>query len=95
MRPRHPHAAESGVGKHIARESESVKACAAGTFVSHEGEFVPWTGFLSNNLQSSGMVMEEKGEMVRVAGSAKNHPGQREKESGFSRSNLRLGGERD
>ena len=30
MRPRHPHAAESGVGKHIARESESVQACAAG-----------------------------------------------------------------
>ena len=30
MRPRHPHAAESGVGKHIARESESVKECAAG-----------------------------------------------------------------
>jgi hypothetical protein len=30
MRPRHPHAAESGVGKHNARESESVQACAAG-----------------------------------------------------------------
>ncbi len=30
MRPIHPHAAESGVGKHIARESESAKACAAG-----------------------------------------------------------------
>lgn len=30
MRPRHPHAAESGVGKHTARESESVQACAAG-----------------------------------------------------------------
>jgi hypothetical protein len=30
MRPRHLHAAESGVGKHIARESESVQACAAG-----------------------------------------------------------------
>jgi acetyl esterase/lipase len=30
MRPKHPHAAESGVGKHIARESESAKACAAG-----------------------------------------------------------------
>lgn len=30
MRPRHPHAAESGVGKHTARESESAKACAAG-----------------------------------------------------------------
>jgi hypothetical protein len=30
MRPKHPHAAESGVGKHTARESESVKACATG-----------------------------------------------------------------
>ena len=30
MRPKHPHAAESGVGKHIARESERVQACAAG-----------------------------------------------------------------
>jgi hypothetical protein len=30
MRPKHPRAAESGVGKHIARESESAKACAAG-----------------------------------------------------------------
>jgi hypothetical protein len=30
MRPRHPHAAESGVGKHITRESESAKVCAAG-----------------------------------------------------------------
>lgn len=30
MRPRHPHAAESGVGKHTARESESAQACAAG-----------------------------------------------------------------
>jgi hypothetical protein len=30
MRPKHPHAAESGVGKHTARESESAKACAAG-----------------------------------------------------------------
>ena len=30
MRPRHPHAAESGVGKHTARESERVQACAAG-----------------------------------------------------------------
>ncbi|MFM1749283.1 MAG: hypothetical protein RLZZ188_2949, partial [Verrucomicrobiota bacterium] len=30
MRPKHPHAAESGVGKHTARESESAKACADG-----------------------------------------------------------------
>lgn len=30
MRPRHPHAAESGVGKHTARESESAQACADG-----------------------------------------------------------------
>lgn len=30
MRPRHPPAAESGVGKHTARESERVQACAAG-----------------------------------------------------------------
>lgn len=30
MRPKHPHAAESGVGKHIARESERVQACATG-----------------------------------------------------------------
>ena len=30
MRPKHPHAAESGVGKHTARESERVQACAAG-----------------------------------------------------------------
>ena len=30
MRPKHPHAAESGVGKHTARESESAQACAAG-----------------------------------------------------------------
>ncbi len=30
MRPRHPHAAESGVGKHTARESESAQACAVG-----------------------------------------------------------------
>src|ERR1019366_9794964 len=30
MRPRHPHAAESGVGKHTARESERAQACAAG-----------------------------------------------------------------
>ena len=30
MRPKHPHAAESGVGKHITRESESAKECAAG-----------------------------------------------------------------
>jgi len=30
MRPRHPHAAESGVGKYTARESECVQACAAG-----------------------------------------------------------------
>jgi hypothetical protein len=29
MRPRHPHAAESGVGKHTARESERVQACAS------------------------------------------------------------------
>jgi hypothetical protein len=31
MRPRHPHAAESGVGKYIARESESAQACTAKT----------------------------------------------------------------
>ena len=30
MRPRHPRAAESGVGKHTARKSERVQACAAG-----------------------------------------------------------------
>jgi hypothetical protein len=30
MRPKHPHAAESGVGKHTARESERVQACANG-----------------------------------------------------------------
>lgn len=30
MRPKHPHAAESGVGKHNTRESERVQACAAG-----------------------------------------------------------------
>ena len=30
MRPKHPHAVESGVGKHITRESERVQACAAG-----------------------------------------------------------------
>lgn len=30
MRPIHPHAAESGVGKHTARESERVQACAIG-----------------------------------------------------------------
>jgi hypothetical protein len=30
MRPKHPHAAESGVGKHITRESERAQACAAG-----------------------------------------------------------------
>src|SRR5258707_15821487 len=30
MRPRHPHAAESGVGKHTARESERAQACATG-----------------------------------------------------------------
>jgi len=30
MRPIHPHAAESGVGKHTARESERVQACATG-----------------------------------------------------------------
>jgi hypothetical protein len=30
MRPKHPHAAESGVGKHTTRESESAKGCAAG-----------------------------------------------------------------
>jgi hypothetical protein len=30
MRPKHPHAAESGVGKHTARESESAQACADG-----------------------------------------------------------------
>ena len=30
MRPKHPHAAESGVGKYTARESERVQACAAG-----------------------------------------------------------------
>lgn len=30
MRPKHPHAAESGVGKHTARESERAQACATG-----------------------------------------------------------------
>jgi len=30
MRPKHPHAAESGVGKHTARESERAQACAIG-----------------------------------------------------------------
>jgi hypothetical protein len=30
MRPKHPPAAESGVGEHTARESESAQACAAG-----------------------------------------------------------------
>ena len=30
MRPKHPHAAESGVGKHTTRESERAQACAAG-----------------------------------------------------------------
>ena len=30
MRPRHPPAAESGVGKHTARESERAQACANG-----------------------------------------------------------------
>jgi small subunit ribosomal protein S12 len=30
MRPKHLHAAESGVGKHITRESERAQACAAG-----------------------------------------------------------------
>jgi hypothetical protein len=30
MRPIHPHAADSGVGKHTARESERAQACAAG-----------------------------------------------------------------
>jgi len=30
MRPKHPHAAESGVGEHTARESESAQRCAAG-----------------------------------------------------------------
>jgi hypothetical protein len=30
MRPKHPHAAESGVGKYTARESERVQACATG-----------------------------------------------------------------
>jgi hypothetical protein len=30
MRPKHLHAAESGVGKHNTRESERVQACAAG-----------------------------------------------------------------
>ena len=30
MRPMSPHAAESGVGKHTARESERVQACATG-----------------------------------------------------------------
>ena len=30
MRPKHPHAAESGVGKHTARESERAQSCAAG-----------------------------------------------------------------
>jgi hypothetical protein len=30
MRPRHPHAAESGVGEHTARESERAQQCATG-----------------------------------------------------------------
>jgi hypothetical protein len=30
MRPKHPHAAESGVGKHTARESERAQSCAIG-----------------------------------------------------------------
>jgi hypothetical protein len=30
MRLKHPHAAESGVGKHTARESERAQACATG-----------------------------------------------------------------
>ena len=30
MRPKHPHAAESGVGEHTARESESAQPCATG-----------------------------------------------------------------
>jgi hypothetical protein len=30
MSPKHPHAAESGVGKHTTRESERAQACAAG-----------------------------------------------------------------
>jgi hypothetical protein len=30
MRPKHPHAAESGVGKHTARESERAQSCATG-----------------------------------------------------------------
>lgn len=30
MRPIHPHAAESGVGKHTARKCERVQACANG-----------------------------------------------------------------
>jgi hypothetical protein len=30
MRPKHPHAAESGVGEHTARESESAQCCADG-----------------------------------------------------------------
>ena len=30
MRPKHPHAAESGVGKHTARESECAQECVAG-----------------------------------------------------------------
>ena len=30
MRPKHPHAAESGVGKYIARESERAQVCITG-----------------------------------------------------------------
>jgi hypothetical protein len=30
MRPKHPHAAESGVGEHTARESERAQQCAIG-----------------------------------------------------------------
>ncbi|MEY4941437.1 MAG: hypothetical protein RIQ93_3172 [Verrucomicrobiota bacterium] len=30
MRPKHPRAAESGVGKYTARESESAQVCAVG-----------------------------------------------------------------
>lgn len=30
MRPKPPHAAESGVGKHTARESERAQACVTG-----------------------------------------------------------------
>lgn len=30
MRPKHPPAAESGVGKHTARESERAQSCAIG-----------------------------------------------------------------